>query len=52
MEHHVFLSYSHRDMGIMRRVRDDLRAAGLTVWNDENLIPGHIILEERHRKSD
>lgn len=40
MEHHVFLSYSHKDMQIMRRVRDDLRAAGLTVWNDENLTPG------------
>ncbi len=40
MEHHVFLSYSHKDMAIMRRVRDDLRAAELTVWNDENLTPG------------
>jgi|FLYN01.1.fsa_nt_gi hypothetical protein len=40
MEHHVFLSYSHKDMAIMRRVRDDLRAGGLRVWNDENLMPG------------
>lgn len=40
MQHHVFLSYSHKDMEAMRRVRDDLRAEGLAVWNDENLTPG------------
>jgi hypothetical protein len=40
MQHHVFLSYSHRDTEIMRRVRGDLVAHELTVWNDENLNPG------------
>lgn len=37
---HVFLSYSRKDSEIMRRLRDDLRAGGLTVWTDENLQPG------------
>ncbi len=40
MRHHVFLSYSHKDTEAMRHVRDDLRAEGLAVWNDENLTPG------------
>ena len=37
---HVFLSYSRKDTAIMQRVRDDLRAAGIDVWTDENLTPG------------
>ncbi|MBC7871278.1 MAG: TIR domain-containing protein [Chitinophagaceae bacterium] len=37
---HIFLSYSREDIVIMQRVRDDLRAEGLKVWTDENLIPG------------
>jgi formylglycine-generating enzyme required for sulfatase activity len=37
---HVFLSYGREDSEIMRRLRDDLRAGGLTVWTDENLQPG------------
>ena len=36
----IFLSYSHRDMDDMERVRDTLRAGGLAVWTDENLTPG------------
>lgn len=40
MQHHVFLSYSRKDSSIMRRVRDDLRANGLTVWTDEGIEPG------------
>jgi hypothetical protein len=40
MKYHVFLSYSHKDVDIMRRIRDDLRSSGLIVWNDENLVPG------------
>ncbi len=36
-KHHIFLSYSRKDTGIMGRIRDDLRAAGLTVWTDETL---------------
>jgi multidrug transporter EmrE-like cation transporter len=40
MQHHVFLSYSHKDADLMRQVRDDLRAAGFAVWTDENLEPG------------
>lgn len=40
MQHQVFLSYSHQDTLIMQRVRDDLRAAGLSVWTDEGIEPG------------
>lgn len=39
-KHHVFLSYSRKDSEIMRRVRDSLRDAGLSVWVDENIEPG------------
>lgn len=37
---HIFLSYAHDDLTLMRRVRKDLRAEGFTVWTDEYLIPG------------
>jgi hypothetical protein len=37
---HVFLSYSRRDADLMRRLRDDLRAARLPVWTDEAIEPG------------
>ncbi len=37
---YVFLSYSHADLNIMRRVRDTLRSNGLEVWTDEYLEPG------------
>ncbi|MBZ0288573.1 MAG: DUF4268 domain-containing protein [Anaerolineae bacterium] len=37
---HLFLSYSRKDTDIMLRVRDALRAEGLSVWTDENLTPG------------
>jgi len=37
---HIFLSYSREDTATMQRVRDDLRAEGLQVWTDENLMPG------------
>lgn len=40
MMHDVFLSYSRKDSQMMRRVRDDLRDAGLRVWTDEALEPG------------
>lgn len=40
MPHEIFLSYSRRDISIMQRVRDDLRAAGLGVWTDEGIHPG------------
>jgi hypothetical protein len=36
----VFLSYSHKDWAFARRLRDDLRAAGLEAWTDEKLTPG------------
>jgi len=39
-KYNVFLSYSRKDFDTMARVRDDLRAAGLTVWTDEHLEPG------------
>lgn len=40
LEHHVFLSYSRKDMLIMQRIRDDLRQRQITVWTDESLKPG------------
>lgn len=40
MQHHVFLSYSRKDMDVMRRVHNDLNAEGLTVWTDEGIEPG------------
>jgi hypothetical protein len=36
----VFLSYSRKNAEQMRRIRTDLRAAGLNVWTDENLSIG------------
>jgi hypothetical protein len=36
----IFLSYSRKDLEIMRNVRDSLREAGLSVWTDEGLKPG------------
>jgi Tol biopolymer transport system component len=45
MNHDVFLSYSRKDSETMRRVRDDLRAAGLKVWTDESLEPGTEVWE-------
>lgn len=50
MPGHIFLSYSRKDSGIMRRVCADLRAAGFEVWTDESLQPGtpswHVSIEE------
>lgn len=40
MQHHVFLSYSHKDIAIMQQIRTDLSVAGLRVWTDETLTPG------------
>jgi DNA-binding response OmpR family regulator len=41
IEYHVFLSYSRSDTPVMQRLRDDLRAATLSVWVDEeSLEPG------------
>jgi hypothetical protein len=37
---HLFLSYSRRDIDVMARVRDTLRAEGFEVWTDEKLTPG------------
>jgi hypothetical protein len=36
----VFISYSRRNADLMRRLRADLRASGMSVWTDENLTPG------------
>jgi len=36
----IFLSYSRDDILLMQRLRDDLRAAGFTVWTDEAIQPG------------
>lgn len=41
LSHQLFLSYSRRDTQVMQRLRDDLRAAKLSVWVDEEgLEPG------------
>jgi TIR domain len=40
MQHDIFLSYSHKDIEIMRQVRTDLDASGFHVWTDETLVPG------------
>jgi len=40
MQHDIFLSYSHKDIEIMRQVCTDLKAGGFQVWTDETLIPG------------
>ena len=40
MQYHAFLSYSHHDVTIMRRVRESLTDAGLNIWTDESLVPG------------
>lgn len=40
MQHHIFLSYSRKDAEWMTRLRDDFRAAGLSVWTDEGIEPG------------
>jgi hypothetical protein len=44
--HHVFLSYSRRDLRTMQRVRDDLLANGLSVWTDEGIHPGTVSWKE------
>lgn len=40
MMNDVFLSYSHKNADWMRKVRDSLQAAELTVWTDEGIEPG------------
>lgn len=42
MMHHVFLSYSRKDMPFMKRIQTDLQRAKLVVWTDEQLEPGTI----------
>ncbi len=39
-EFHIFLSYSHLDTKIMRKIKNDLEKNHLSVWSDENLEPG------------
>ncbi|HLU11570.1 MAG TPA: toll/interleukin-1 receptor domain-containing protein [Oceanobacillus sp.] len=39
-KHDIFLSYSRKDARIMRRLFADLKAAGFTIWTDEDLTPG------------
>ncbi len=36
----IFLSYSRKDVSIMRRVREELENNGIAVWTDEGLTPG------------
>lgn len=46
MLHHIFLSYSRRDIRMMQRIRDDLRANSLSVWTDEGIHPGTVSWKE------
>jgi hypothetical protein len=39
-DHDIFLSYSRKDARVMRRLFADLKAAGFTMWTDEDLTPG------------
>ncbi|HSS21811.1 MAG TPA: toll/interleukin-1 receptor domain-containing protein [Pyrinomonadaceae bacterium] len=36
----VFISHSHEDRALARRVGDALRRTGLEVWDDEEILPG------------
>lgn len=38
--HDVFMSYSHKDHEIMRRIQNDMKRSRLTVWTDEQLEVG------------
>lgn len=38
--HHIFLSYSRKDAGLMHKVRDVLTSEGLSAWTDEGIDPG------------
>ncbi len=40
MLHHIFLSYSHEDSEIKKRIRATFRQAELTMWSDADLVPG------------
>lgn len=39
-EGHVFISYSRRDIEVMRQVKLSLGTAGVITWTDENITPG------------
>jgi hypothetical protein len=51
VQHHIFLSYSRRDMRMMQRVRDDLRSNSFSVWTDEGIHPGTISWKEAIEKA-
>jgi len=39
----IFLSYAHEDIGMAKRIYNDLKRYGLDVWIDcENLLPGQL----------
>ncbi|MCB9451098.1 MAG: TIR domain-containing protein [Anaerolineaceae bacterium] len=40
MQYHIFISYSHEDADIKKRMRATFRSAGLSVWSDTELRPG------------
>jgi CheY-like chemotaxis protein len=51
-KHHIFLSYSRKDTAVMQRLLDDLRAAALKVWVDEEgLEPGTPAWEQAIRSA-
>ena len=39
----IFLSYAHEDIGMAKRIYNDLKNYGLDIWLDtESLLPGEI----------
>lgn len=36
----IFISYSHEDIDVMRRLRRDLSRVGFSIWTDEGITPG------------
>lgn len=45
MSHHIFLSYSRKDIATMNRVRSSFHEGNLTTWTDEKLTPGTPVWE-------
>ncbi|GHO99624.1 hypothetical protein KSF_096720 [Reticulibacter mediterranei] len=46
---YAFISYSHKDEAVAHNVRNDLEAAGIATWMDDQLEPGTHIWEQAIR---
>ena len=49
--HEIFLSYSRRDVDVVKKIRDELQQLSFTVWMDTNEIDGGDLWEEAIVKS-